>query len=106
MKKFNAEKIIFDKFTGFWSAHCRGYTVNLACSQFLVWIVSPSFLQVTMTTIKSLMRSSFGQIQPWTVELAALDRLKKSFYLRTILMTCWLSGERYLPFGLLVKTVS
>ena len=36
MKKFNAENIIFDKFTGFLSAHCGGYTVSLACSQFLV----------------------------------------------------------------------
>ena len=40
MKKFNAEKIIFDKFTGFRSAHSGGYTVSLAFSQFLVfdWI--------------------------------------------------------------------
>ena len=36
MKKFNAEKIIFEKSTGFRSAHCWGYTVNLAFSQFLV----------------------------------------------------------------------
>ena len=79
-----------------------GYTVSLAAN-FLFCFVSPSFLQVTRTTIKSLMRSSFGKIQPWTVELAALERLKKIFfYLRTVLMTCWLSGERSLPFGLLV----
>ena len=55
MKKFNAEKIIFDKFWG------RGYTVNLAAN-FLFWIVYPSSFQVTRTTIKSLMRSGFGQI--------------------------------------------
>ena len=65
-----------------------------------------SFLQVTRTTIKSRMSSKFSQIQPLTLELDALDQLKKSFtYLRTIqniLMTCWLSGERSLPFGLLV----
>ena len=52
------------------------------------------------------MSSTFGQIQPWTAELAALDLLKKSFtYLRTIqniLMTCWLSGDRSLPIRLLV----
>ena len=36
MKKFKGEKIIFDKFTGFGYAHCGGYTVSLACSQFLV----------------------------------------------------------------------
>ena len=36
MKKFNAEKIIFNKFTRFLSAHCGGYTVSHACSQFLL----------------------------------------------------------------------
>ena len=39
MKKFNLEKIIFDKFTGFDLHLAGGYTVSLACSQFLV----PSF---------------------------------------------------------------
>ena len=51
------------------------------------------------------MSSKFDQFQAWNVELAALDQLKKSFTLETIqniLMTCWLSGERSLPFGLLV----
>ena len=54
------------------------------------------------------MSSKFDQIRPWSVELAALERLKKSFtymYLRTIqniFMTFWLAGERSLPFGLLV----
>ena len=52
------------------------------------------------------MSSKFDQIKPGSVELAALERLKKSFtYLRTIqniFMTCWLAGERSLPFGLLV----
>ena len=38
MKKFNAENIIFDKFTGFLSAQCGGYTVSLACSQLLVGV--------------------------------------------------------------------
>ena len=38
MKKFKAEKIIFDKFTGFSYAHCGGYTVSLAFSQFFVYI--------------------------------------------------------------------
>ena len=55
------------------------------------------------------MSSKFDQIRPWSVELAALESLKKSFtymYLRTIqniFMTCWLVGERSLPFGLLVS---
>ena len=64
-------------------------------------------MQVTRTTIKSRISSKLGQIQPWTAELAALDQLKKSFtYLRAIqnnLMTCCLSGEQSLPFGLLVR---
>ena len=49
------------------------------------FIESSSFLQETKTTIKSLMSLKFGQIQPWTAELAAIDRVTKSFtYLRTI----------------------
>ena len=50
------------------------------------------------------MISKLGQIQPWTVELAALDQLKTYFtYLRTI-KKYLLSGERSLPFGLLVSS--
>ena len=49
--------------------------VNTLAPSFL--IESLSFLQVTRTTIKSRMSSKFGQIQPWTAELAALERLKK-----------------------------
>ena len=56
------------------------------------------------------MSSRFDQFQAWNVELAALDQLKKIFYFKTIqniLMTCWLSVERSLPFGLLaMHTVS
>ena len=36
MKKFNAENIIFDKFTGLLSVQCSGYTVSLACRKFIV----------------------------------------------------------------------
>ena len=41
---FFSEKIMLYKFTGFWSyiqtaAHCGGYTVSLACSQFLVFFL-------------------------------------------------------------------
>ena len=79
--------------------------VNTLAPSFLIG--SFSFLQVTRTTIMSCMSSKFSQIKPWTAELDAIDLLKKSFtYLRTIkknLMTCWLSGERSLPFGLLVQ---
>ena len=69
-------------------------------------IGSSLFLQITRTTIRSRMSSKFGQIRLWTAELAALECLNKSFtYLRSIqniFMTCWLSCERSLPFGLLV----
>ena len=41
-------------------------------------IESSLFLQVTRTLIKSRMGSKFGQIKPWTVELAAIERLEKS----------------------------
>ena len=76
--------------------------VNTLAPSFLIG--SSSFLQVTRTTIKSWMSLTMD------AELAALDQLKHSFnYLRTIqnyLMTCWLSGERSLPFGLLVISIT
>ena len=54
------------------------------------------------------MSSKFEQIRSWTAELAALEPLEKYFtYLRTMQdfsMTCRLSGERSLPFGLLVQS--
>ena len=34
------------------------------------------FLQVKRSTIKASMGSKFGQIRPWILELAALERLK------------------------------
>ena len=49
------------------------------------------------------MRLKFGRIQPWTVELAALDQFKNlllenySKYFDDLL-----SGEQLLPFGLFV----
>ena len=73
--------------------------VNTLAPLFL--IVSTSFLQVTRTTIKSLMSLNFGQIQPWTVELATLDRLK-NILLEHYFDDLLASGERSLPFGLLV----
>ena len=78
--------------------------VNTLPPSFLIG--SSSFLQVARTTVKFWISSKFGQIQPCTAEIAALDRLKKYItYLRriqNIFMTCWLSVERSLPFGLLV----
>ena len=41
-------------------------------------------------------------VQPLTAELAALDQLKKIFYLLENYLKCLFSGERSLPFGLLV----
>ena len=41
-------------------------------------IGSSSYLQVTRTSIISRMSSKFGQIEPRTAELAALERLEKS----------------------------
>ena len=41
-------------------------------------IGSSSYLQVTRTSITSRTSSKFGQIGPWTAELAALERLEKS----------------------------
>ena len=50
--------------------------VNTLAPSFLIG--SSSFLQVTRTTIKSWTSSKFDQIQLWTAELAALERLEKS----------------------------
>ena len=77
------------------------HVVNTLEPSFL--IVSPSFLQVTGKTIKFLMSSNFGLIQPWTVDLAALDRMKNLLlenYFNDLLALR--SGERSLSFGLLV----
>ena len=41
-------------------------------------IGSSSYLQLKRTSIKSRTRSKFGQIEPRTAELAALERLEKS----------------------------
>ena len=69
-------------------------------------IGSSSFLQVTRTTIKSRMSLKFGRTQPWTVALAALDQFKKSLNLLLENYSKYfddlLSGQRSLPFGLLV----
>ena len=53
--------------------------VNTLVPSFLIG--SSSFLQVTRTTVKSWSSSKLVQIQPCTEVLAALDGLKKIFYL-------------------------
>ena len=50
--------------------------VTTLTSSFLIG--SSSFMQVTSTTIKTWMGLEFCQIKPRIVELAALERLKKS----------------------------
>ena len=56
--------------------NCCNNVVNTLAPLFLIG--SSSFLQVRRTTIKSRPSSKFDQIGPWTAELAALGRLKKS----------------------------
>ena len=46
----------------------------------LFFIGSSSFLQITKTTIIFQMGSNFSQIRPLTMELAALECLKKSLF--------------------------
>ena len=52
----------------------------------LFLIGSSSFLQVTRTTIKAWMSLNFGGISPLTAELAALERLKKTYKLVSTLV--------------------
>ena len=56
--------------------------VNTLAPSFLIG--SSSFLQVTITTIKSRTISKFGQIQTWTAELSALGCLKNSLLTREL----------------------
>ena len=59
----------------------------------LFLIGSFSFLQVTRTTIKAWMSLNFGGISPLTVELAALELLKKTFKLVSTLAPSFLLGS-------------
>ena len=61
-------------------------------------IGSPSFLQVTRTTIKAWMSSNLGRILPLTSELAALERLKKTSYnlVSTLAPTFLIGSSSYL----------
>ena len=43
----------------------------------LLSTLAPFYLQVKRTTIKSKMSLTIGPIRPWTVDLAALERLKR-----------------------------
>ena len=59
-----------------WASETFIYNLNTLPPSFLIG--SSSVLQVTRTTIKFRISLKFGQIGPRTVELAALERLKKS----------------------------
>ena len=52
-----------------------------------VLIGTSSYLQVTRIPITSRTSSKFGQIGPRTAELAALERLEKSFIMEKMLST-------------------
>ena len=52
------------------------FTVGKTASTFLIGF--KSYLKVTMIYTRARMSSKFGEIRPWTTELAALERLKKS----------------------------
>ena len=64
-----------------------------------------SFLQVTRTCIKAWLSSTFGQIPPLSLEITALEHLKKSVYdvvairapslLLELLHPCWLRVQPY-----------
>ena len=56
-------------------------------------IGSSSFLQVTRTIIKAWMSLNFGGISPLTAELAALERLKKTYKLVSTLGPSFLFGS-------------
>ena len=59
----------------------------------LFLIGSSSFLQVTRTTIKAWMSLNFCGISPLTAELAALERLKKTYKLVSTLAPSFLFGS-------------
>ena len=77
-KSLNEFEIRPDATTGF-HGNRYGYNgenvVSTLAPSFLIG--SSSYLQVTRTFITSLTSSKFGQIGPRTVELAALERMKK-----------------------------
>ena len=50
-------------------------------------------MQVTRTTIKAWMSLNFGGISPLTAELAALERLKKTYRLVSTLVPSFLFGS-------------
>ena len=74
MKKFNAEKVFFEKFTGFLSAHCRGYTVSLACSQLLVitWLLQHFVLDIVVH-ISAGLKTDFLYIKIYTIWRANME---------------------------------
>ena len=78
MHKSLAEfKIWPDLTTGFHGNRlCYNLKNGVATFSWLFLMGSFPYLQVMMTYIRAWMSLKFGQIQPWTTELAALKRLK------------------------------
>ena len=62
-------------------------------------IGSSSSLQVTRTTIKAWSSSNLGRIPPLALELAALERLKKTTYnlVSTLAPSVLIGSSSYLP---------
>ena len=66
-----------DPTTGFHgNSKCYNLKNGVALFSRLFLMGSFSYLQVMMTYIRAWMSLKFGQIRPWTTELAALKRLK------------------------------
>ena len=69
----------------------RGY---VSFAHFLLYFFgSSSFLQVTRTTVKAWMSLNFGGILSLTAELAAFERLKKTYKLVSTLTPSFLFGS-------------
>ena len=57
----------------------HSYNGKMTSSRFRMLLIgSFSYLQVTMTYIRAWMSSKFGRIRPRTMELVALERMKKN----------------------------
>ena len=76
-KSLDEFKIQPDPTTGFHGNKlCYNLKNGVATFSRLFLMGSFSYLQVMMTYIRAWMSLKFGQIRPWTTELAALKRLK------------------------------
>ena len=77
-KSLNEFEIRPDATTGFHGnrlGYIGKYGYITFSQRFLIGFIS--YLQVTMIYMRALLSSKFGEIRPWTTELAALEHLKK-----------------------------